>query len=299
MSGGWPRGRSWSAWSTPTPATAPAARRPWIRAPDYLPMLMVRRSSSLPQNLGLWEVHAKMKPSAIPVPFLKTRPGCAITCTRTVWLVHPTCADPKPLAIWLPERSVRLTSREAVRAPAHSIWSARSTPAPLATSVPGEFTWICSRSGGEKNPSAGAAEPTAAMAAPPAIARPARVFLLRRKRCIAVRPFMESVGIWKCAPPLGGCWNSEAGDRPHGERNGRHLPGEVEGAVQEEGGGRGHGARPGRPPGRVRPGPPEQLPNGGDERDREYRSDDAEIGEHLQVPVVVEPVDAQAAARPD
>src|SRR5256885_1224734 len=116
-------------------------------------MSMVRWSCSLPQTLELG-VQAEMKPSAIPVPFLKTLPDCAVTCTRTVWfwLVHPTCVDPKPLAIWLPERSVRLTSTKADRAPAHSIWTVRSAPAPLATSVAGEFTWISSRSGGEKKP---------------------------------------------------------------------------------------------------------------------------------------------------
>ena len=132
----------------------------WIRAADYLPMSMVRWSCSLPQTLELG-VQAEMKPSAIPVPFLKTLPDCAVTCTRTVWfwLVHPTCVDPKPLAIWLPERSVRLTSTKADRAPAHSIWTVRSAPAPLATSVAGEFTWISSRSGGEKNPAPGRPSP--------------------------------------------------------------------------------------------------------------------------------------------
>src|SRR5215510_13776 len=101
------------------------------------------------------------------------------------------------------------------------------------------------------------------MAAPPTIASPARAFLPRRKRCIAVRPFMELVRVRKCVPPTGGWRNSEAGDRPHGEGNCWHLPDEVERTVQDEGGGRGRGARPGRPPGQIRPCPPEQLADTG------------------------------------
>jgi len=42
-----------------------------------------------------------------------------------------------------------------------------------------------------------------------------------------------------------GWWqNSEADDRPNGERNGWHLPDEIETAVQDEGSDPGHGAGP-------------------------------------------------------
>jgi hypothetical protein len=69
--------------------------------------------------------------------------------------------------------------------------------------------------------------------------------------------------------------------------------------VEEEGSARRRGARPGRLPGQAGPCPPEQLAGGGQKRGGQDRPDDAEIGEHLQVSVVVKPVDAQAAIRAD
>src|ERR1022692_4591199 len=184
-------------WPLPLAITAAtaccrAASSPAPPAVAHLTSLMVSMSCSLPQTGFGPELHAEMVPSAIALPLAYAFPGCAITSTRMVWVlfVHPTCADPNPLAIFLLTLSVRVTKTEAVLAPAHSILSVTLTPAPLATSVAGDTSWICSSSGGEKKATAGPAGATAAIAAPPTTATAARAFfVLNRCRITVVLSF--------------------------------------------------------------------------------------------------------------
>src|ERR1039457_472173 len=170
----------------------PRGQQPCPPAVAHLTSLMVSMSCSLPQTGFGPELHAEMVPSAIALPLAYAFPGCAITSTRMVWVlfVHPTCADPNPLAIFLLTLSVRVTKTDAVLAPAHSILSVTLTPAPLATSVAGDTSWICSSSGGEKKATAGPAGATAAIVAPPATATAARAFfVLNRCRITVVLSF--------------------------------------------------------------------------------------------------------------
>src|SRR5450432_2971834 len=78
----------------------PRGQQPCPPTVVHLTSLMVSMSCSLPQTGFGPELHAEMVPSAIALPVAYAFPGCAITSTRMVWVlsVHPTCADPNPLA---------------------------------------------------------------------------------------------------------------------------------------------------------------------------------------------------------
>ena len=82
--------------------------------------------------------------NALPAVTEGNPPNVGVTSTRLVWLVpvHPTVVLPTPTATSLPARSVRLSEIPAVvpEGPEHSVVTRTLTPAPLATSVAGEFT---------------------------------------------------------------------------------------------------------------------------------------------------------------